>query len=54
MKGVLRGIIVVELGTYVAAPALGNMLGILGADVVKVETPEGDPPRKTTTWSWAN
>ena len=44
----------VELGTYVAAPALGNMLGLLGADVVKVEPPEGDPTRKTTPWSWAN
>lgn len=43
-----------ELGTYVAAPALGNMLGMLGASVVKVEPPEGDPTRKTTPWSWAS
>lgn len=54
MKGALAGIKVVELGTYVAAPALGSMLGILGASVVKVEPPEGDPTRKTTPWSWAN
>jgi crotonobetainyl-CoA:carnitine CoA-transferase CaiB-like acyl-CoA transferase len=54
MKGVLAGVKVVELGTYVAAPALGNMLGILGAKVVKVEPPEGDPTRKTTPWSWVN
>jgi formyl-CoA transferase len=54
MKGALAGVKVVELGTYVAAPALGNMLGILGADVVKVEPLEGDPTRKTTPWSWAN
>ncbi|MDE1854014.1 MAG: CoA transferase [Thaumarchaeota archaeon] len=54
MKGALAGVKVVELGTYVAAPALGSMLGILGAQVVKVEPPEGDPTRKTTPWSWAN
>ena len=54
MKGALAGVRVVELGTYVAAPALGNMLGILGAEVIKVEPPEGDPTRQTTPWSWAN
>jgi crotonobetainyl-CoA:carnitine CoA-transferase CaiB-like acyl-CoA transferase len=54
MRGSLAGVKVIELGTYVAAPALGNMLGILGANVVKVEPPEGDPTRKTTPWSWAN
>ena len=54
MKGALAGMTVVELGTYVAAPALGNMLGMLGARVIKVEPPEGDPTRKTTPWSWAN
>ncbi|MDV3277606.1 MAG: CoA transferase [Nitrososphaerales archaeon] len=54
MKGALDGIRVVELGTYVAAPALGSMLGMLGAEVVKVEPPGGDPTRKLTPWSWAN
>ena len=54
MEGALAGRTVVELGTYVAAPALGSMLGMLGADVIKVEPPEGDPTRKTTPWSWAN
>ena len=54
MKGTLAGLTVVELGTYVAAPALGNMLGMLGASVTKVEPPEGDPTRKTTPWSWVN
>lgn len=54
MRGALAGVKVVELGTYVAAPALGNMLGMLGASVVKVEPPEGDATRKTTPWSWAN
>jgi crotonobetainyl-CoA:carnitine CoA-transferase CaiB-like acyl-CoA transferase len=50
----LGGLRVVELGTYVAAPALGSMLGMLGAEVVKVEPPEGDPTRKLTPWSWVN
>lgn len=54
MKEALAGVKVVELGTYVAAPALGSMLGMLGAKVVKVEPPEGDPTRKTTPWSWAS
>ena len=54
VEGALAGRTVVELGTYVAAPALGSMLGMLGADVIKVEPPEGDPTRKTTPWSWAN
>jgi crotonobetainyl-CoA:carnitine CoA-transferase CaiB-like acyl-CoA transferase len=54
LNGVLAGVRVVELGTYVAAPALGNMLGILGATVTKVEPPEGDPTRKGTPWSWVN
>lgn len=54
MRAVLEGVRVVELGTYVAAPALGSMLGMLGATVVKVEPPEGDPTRRLTPWSWTN
>jgi crotonobetainyl-CoA:carnitine CoA-transferase CaiB-like acyl-CoA transferase len=42
----LRGIVVVELGHSVAAPALGQILGDLGADVVKVEKAGGDDARK--------
>ncbi len=44
----LNGITVVEFGTYVAAPALGNMLGMLAAEVIKVEPPGGDPTRSVT------
>lgn len=54
MKGPLSGTRVVELGTYVAAPALGSILGMLGAEVVKVEPPSGDPTRSLTPWSWVN
>lgn len=50
----LSGIRVVELGSYVAAPALGFMLGMLGAEVIKVEPPNGDPTREVTPWSWIN
>ena len=42
----LSGIVVVELGHSVAAPAAGQILGDLGAEVVKVEKPGGDDARK--------
>ena len=44
---VLKGIRVIDLSIYVAAPAAASMLGYLGADVIKVEPPKGDPYRKT-------
>ncbi len=43
----LSGAVVIELGRHVAAAAASNMLGFLGADVIKVETPKGDPYRIT-------
>jgi crotonobetainyl-CoA:carnitine CoA-transferase CaiB-like acyl-CoA transferase len=42
----LAGIVVVELGHSVAAPAAGQVLGDLGAEVVKIEKPGGDDARK--------
>ena len=43
----LSGIVVVELGHSVAAPAAGQILGDLGAEVIKIEKPKGDDAR---TW----
>ncbi len=42
----LKGRVVVELGHSVAAPAAGQILADLGADVVKIEKAEGDDARK--------
>lgn len=41
----LEGLRVVELATHIAAPAAGGMLAEWGADVIKVENPQGDPMR---------
>ena len=42
---VLGGLRVVEIGQYVAAPLAATIFADLGADVVKVERPGGDPLR---------
>lgn len=48
MTGPMDGIRVVELGVWVAGPAASGILCDWGADVVKVEPPEGDPARGFT------
>jgi formyl-CoA transferase len=46
VSGALDGVRVLELSRYIAAPVTGKLLGELGADVVKIETPgTGDPMR---------
>ena len=42
----LAGIVVVELGHSVAAPFAGQILGDLGAEVIKIEKIDGDEARK--------
>jgi len=41
----LKGLKVIELGSILAAPAAGSILGDLGAEVIKVEPPTGDGSR---------
>ena len=48
VKGPLDGLRVIELGTLLAGPFCGQLLGDFGAEVIKVEAPgQGDPMR---TW----
>jgi crotonobetainyl-CoA:carnitine CoA-transferase CaiB-like acyl-CoA transferase len=42
--GALAGIKVLELGTLIAGPFCARMLGEFGADVIKVESPDGGDP----------
>jgi crotonobetainyl-CoA:carnitine CoA-transferase CaiB-like acyl-CoA transferase len=41
----LAGIRIVEQGTFITGPCAGMTLADLGADVIKVESPDGDPYR---------
>jgi crotonobetainyl-CoA:carnitine CoA-transferase CaiB-like acyl-CoA transferase len=45
-EGALKGIRVIEMGQLLAGPFCGQLLGDMGAEVIKVEAPgEGDPMR---------
>src|SRR5262249_44492291 len=43
---IFSGLKVVDLASFVAAPAAAVILSDFGADVIKVEPPTGDPWRK--------
>lgn len=47
MVSALAGVRVLEIGQLLAGPWAGTVLAYFGADVIKVEPPEGDPIR---TW----
>ena len=47
VKRPLEGIKVLELATFIAAPCCARFLADLGAEVIKVEAPAGDPLRYT-------
>ena len=42
----LGGLRVLEIGHFVAAPFCTRLLGDLGADIIKIEPPAGDPVRQ--------
>ena len=42
----LEGLMVVEMATYIAGPSAAGLLADWGADVIKVESSEGDPARR--------
>jgi crotonobetainyl-CoA:carnitine CoA-transferase CaiB-like acyl-CoA transferase len=45
-QGPLAGVRVLEIGHFVAAPFAARLLGDLGADIIKIEPPGGDPVRQ--------
>ena len=44
--GPLAGLRVLELGQYISAPYAAKLLADMGADVLKIESPDGDPMRR--------
>lgn len=47
MSGPLDGLLVIEMGSLIAGPFCGQLMGDMGADVIKIEAPgDGDPMRQ--------
>jgi crotonobetainyl-CoA:carnitine CoA-transferase CaiB-like acyl-CoA transferase len=47
VSGPLEGLRVIEMGSLIAGPFCGQLMGDMGADVIKIEAPgEGDPMRQ--------
>lgn len=47
MSGPLEGLLVIEMGSLIAGPFCGQLMGDMGADVIKIEAPgDGDPMRQ--------
>src|SRR5207237_88425 len=47
MSQPLKGLKVIELGTLIAGPFAARMLGEFGAEVIKIESPNGGDPLRT-------
>ena len=45
-NGILSGLRILEIGHFVAAPFCTRLLADLGADIIKIEPPSGDPVRQ--------